>query len=294
MVILIDGVKYVILKPKSEKEFRKHITEHAKEIFGQNTLYLAITPQLRSDAGLGSKPDGFLLDLLKKKLYVIEVELSSHNPYSHIINQLTRFLNGIDNPRTANSIVNALYDRISENSALQEHFEVKTGEALHRGLAKLLISSPGIVVLIDEKTSEVIEACKILIKGFDTHILEFQTFTKEGDLNCHVHRFESFMNDVGKPPSLELIKNFLVQLDQTDPPFLLLNYLLAHETTYARDAGLSDAVRLRKSALFNLLKKMQGQEILCQKKKARRKIYFINPCFNEIVKERLLGRKSDA
>jgi hypothetical protein len=59
MVILIDGVKYVILKPKSEKEFRKHITEHAKEIFGQNTLYLAITPQLRSDAGLGSKTGWF-------------------------------------------------------------------------------------------------------------------------------------------------------------------------------------------------------------------------------------------
>jgi len=40
------------------------------------------------------------------------VELSKHDPYKHINDQLTRFINSMDNPRTKNAVIETLYDEI--------------------------------------------------------------------------------------------------------------------------------------------------------------------------------------
>lgn len=54
----------------------------------------------------------------------------------------------------------------------------------------MLSQTPKIVVVIEEKTDEVIEACKILMKSFDTRILEFQTFQRENAPTVCAYLFE--------------------------------------------------------------------------------------------------------
>ncbi len=45
---IIDGVKYNLHIPKDEKEFEGLVKEHYSEIFGENSLYFDIKPELRS------------------------------------------------------------------------------------------------------------------------------------------------------------------------------------------------------------------------------------------------------
>lgn len=190
--LVIDGIRFNLWIPEHEKEqFHPIIKEHSKEIFGQDSVYLDIGLRLKSETGLGAEPDGFVVNPVKKELYIVEAELSKHDPYKHINDQLTRFINSMDNPRTKNAVVEVLYDEINDNKNLREYFEGKIDENLHRWLSKLLTQSPKIVVVIEEKTEQVAEACKILMRSFDTRILELQTFQRENAPSVHAHLFET-------------------------------------------------------------------------------------------------------
>jgi predicted transport protein len=190
-MLIIDGARYRLRIPEDEeKEFQPIIKKHYKEIFGQDTIYFDINVTLRSLAGLGSKPEGFVIDLSKNEWYIVEVELSKHNPYDHIVNQLTRFVNAIDNPAIKSKVVDVLYDEIDRSRLLRAYIEEKIKGDIHHWLSKLLSQTPKIAVIIEKKTGEVIEACKILMKDFNTHIMEFNTFIREDAPNVHAHLFE--------------------------------------------------------------------------------------------------------
>jgi hypothetical protein len=110
-MLVIDGIRFNLWIPEKEREqFHPIIKEHSKEIFGRDSVYLDIGLRLKSEAGLGAEPDAFVIDPIKKELYIVEAELSKHDPYKHINDQLTRFINSMDNPRTKNAVVEALYD----------------------------------------------------------------------------------------------------------------------------------------------------------------------------------------
>lgn len=190
--LLIDGIKFNLWVPNlEEEEFNPKIKEHSKEIFGKETVLFDISPRLKSEASIGSEPDGIVIDPVNAKLYIIEAELSKHDPYKHINDQLTRFINGLDSLATKNMIVDALNDEIEANKDLEGYFKEKVGENLHKWLSKLLSKPPTIVVVIEEKTPEVVEACKILTRSYDTRILEFQTFQREDAPTVHAHLFDT-------------------------------------------------------------------------------------------------------
>jgi len=190
-MFIVDGVRYRLWTPKDEeKEFHPIIKEHINEIFGQDAIYFDRGVQLRSLAGLGAKPEGFVIDLKKNEWSIVEVELSKHDAYSHIVDQLTRFINGIDNPQTRSTIVEAIYDEICKNKVLKAVVEEKVKGDVHHWLTRLINTSPKIVVVIEEKTQKVIEACKLLMRNFETYIIEFKTYTREDAQNVHAHLFE--------------------------------------------------------------------------------------------------------
>jgi hypothetical protein len=190
--LLIDGVKFHEWTPEDEvKEFHPIVKEHAREIFGKSTRFLDLAVRLRSQAGIGSEPDGIVINPVDAKLYIVEVELSKHHPYKHINDQLTRFINGLDNWETKSNVVETIFDEITSNRDLKTYFDDKVKDNLHKWLSQLLSKPPNIVVVIEEKTPDVVEACKILTKSYDTKILEFKTFTREEAPTVHAHLFDS-------------------------------------------------------------------------------------------------------
>lgn len=76
----------------SEAEFEKDVINNASNIFGLRSVYVDV--KKRIGKGIVSIPDGYLIDFsfpTKPRLYIIEVEISTHDPYKHIGEQLLRF-----------------------------------------------------------------------------------------------------------------------------------------------------------------------------------------------------------
>ena len=190
-MLIVDGVKYNLFVPKDERQdFQPVVKQLSKEIFGPDSIYFEIEHTLRSRAGIGAKPEGFVIDLKNEQWYIVEVELSKHNPYDHIVNQLTRFVNGIDNLKVRNSIVSSLYKLINKDELQRFLIEKRVGRDIHHWLTRLISKTPKIVVIIEEKTPAVVEACKILTRSFDTHILELKIFTRENAEDIRAYLFE--------------------------------------------------------------------------------------------------------
>lgn len=192
-MLLIDGVKYEVWTPPNEDEFERVVKEHTQEIFGEQSIYLDMKQKLRSVAGIGSIPDGFVIVFGDSPhWHIVEVELSSHPLRDHIVSQVGRFISGIENPRTQNSIVNAIYDEITNDDFSVLRLRKAIGLVdIHRFLADLISKPPILTIIIEEAPPELREAIKILRYPQEIKVVEFQTFTREGvGLSVHAHLFQ--------------------------------------------------------------------------------------------------------
>jgi len=189
-ILIVDGKKFKLWKPKDEeKEFHPLIKENYKHIFGEGSLYFDVKHHLRSISGIGSIPDAYVINFSKNEWYIVENELSTHSVYDHIIKQLTKFINAIENPEIKNEIIEILYNEINKDPYLrlfaEEHIASKE---IHRFLSELISKKPTIVVIIDEKTREVEEACKAL--KYQPIIIEFKTYVREDAETIRAHVFK--------------------------------------------------------------------------------------------------------
>ena len=70
------------------------ITEVSATLFGPNRIYLDVKRLIGGKGKTKNIPDGYLIDLTSKKdprLFVVENELSSHDPLNHIAVQILEF-----------------------------------------------------------------------------------------------------------------------------------------------------------------------------------------------------------
>jgi hypothetical protein len=146
---------------------------------------------IKTASGIGSIPDAYVIDLAEPcEWYVIENELATHSIYGHVVNQLTKFINGIDNKDTRNQILDMLYEVINKDNNLRSLVSTKTGHAdIHFFLSKLFLAkNPRIVVIIDKVTLDLEEACQAL--RYTPEIIEFKSFVKEDGSKSYAHLFE--------------------------------------------------------------------------------------------------------
>ncbi len=204
-MLLIDGVKYQEWIPEKEvEEFQPIVKEHVQDIFGKDAKYIEAR-RLKSEAGIGSVPDGFVIIFGDSpQWHIVEVELSSHQLYDHIVNQVGRFINGIKNPVTQKNIIDAIYQEItgSKISKVEVEEAIGSGE-IHKFLTDLISLSPILTIIIEKKTQELEEAINLL-KYSPIKIVEFRTFTREGvGLAVHAHLFEPVYQGPlkSKPPT---------------------------------------------------------------------------------------------
>jgi hypothetical protein len=190
-MLLIDGVRYELWTPEKEmEEFHPIVKEHYKEIFGNNTFFIEGS-KLKSEAGKGSVPDGFVIEFNQNpNWYIVEIELSSHPLYDHIVNQVGRFINGIKNNDTQRKIIEAIYHNIQDNKQHKAEFEeiIGSGE-IYKYVSDLITKPPILVVIIEENTLELDEALDLL-RYSPIKTIEFSTFKRAGAESVHAHLFE--------------------------------------------------------------------------------------------------------
>lgn len=190
-MLIVDGVKYNLYVPKDEKEFEMMVKEHFADIFGENSLYFDIKPELRSKAGIGSKPDGVVVLFDKPCFYVVEIEVARHPIHDHIVAQITRFNTALKrSPETRVKIAEALYSEILSDPLKEAYAKSKVRGELFKFLTEVLSSTPVVAIIIDEATEELKEAVEGL--PLVSRIIEFKTFARERvGLGVHAHLFET-------------------------------------------------------------------------------------------------------
>ena len=187
-VFLVDGVRYKLCKPKTEEELQAVIKEHYRDLFGQDSIFFDFEPKLRSEAGIGSKPDGCVLILSPKPRWiVVETELAEHPLYEHIIPQISKFVKALENPQNRRSIVETIYDEIGKDPFKKVLLEKSgSGHEIYKFLNDVISTKPSIAIIIDEKTTELDEVLGML--PLKAEVTELRTFEREGvGLGVHAH-----------------------------------------------------------------------------------------------------------
>lgn len=156
-MLLLDGVEYELWTPPLEDQLEKIVVEHAQNIFGEDSIYFDKKQKLSSLGGVGSIPDGLAIVFgISPEWHIVEVELSTHDPYQHVVPQVDKFINGVENLQTRNKIVDALYESINND----EFLKVKTrqaigqGKDIHKFLSDLIAKPPTITILIEKDTDQ--------------------------------------------------------------------------------------------------------------------------------------------
>jgi hypothetical protein len=199
-MLLIDGIKYELWTPQKEvEEFHPIVKEHYKEIFGKNTFFIEGS-KLKSEAGKGSVPDGFVIELNQNpNWYIVEIELSRHPLYDHIVNQVGRFINGIKNTSTQKKVIETIYHYIQDDKQRKTEFEdiVGSGE-IFKYITDLITKQPILAVMIEEKTPDLNEALDLL-RYSPIKTVEFRTYISTKTDKSHAHLFEPLFTPSLRP-----------------------------------------------------------------------------------------------
>jgi hypothetical protein len=192
--LLIDNKIYNYYEYPLEKEFEQIIVEKSVQIFGQNSIYIDIKKRI-GDSIL-TIPDGYLIDFsfqADPRLYIIENELSSHDPYRHIGSQILKF--AISYKESGRKIKAFLYDHLASAGKLalaEEQIKHTKYRNIDDFLESLIFEKPvAAIVVIDQTTPELENVLSQLTMSTD--ILEFQTF-KCGE-KC-IYKFTPFNAEI--------------------------------------------------------------------------------------------------
>ena len=175
--LIVDSVEYRLWTSSKEEELEFFVEEHSNLIFGENSLYFSVKRKLKSLGGIGSIPDGYVLTLSEPyQWFIVEVELSSHPIFSHIVPQLNKFIQGIRDPDSRKNIVRTLYDEIMGDTIAEDYVRKQLGSGeIYRFISDTVDKPPVLVVVIDEKTRELEEACNG-VPIADKRVIEFKVF----------------------------------------------------------------------------------------------------------------------
>ena len=89
-----DGNTYTRYQYEKESEFEKMIVANVDAILGKDGIYFDFKKLIGKPKKGATIPDGYYLDLTfhsDPRLYLVEVELHSHDVYGHIGEQILRF-----------------------------------------------------------------------------------------------------------------------------------------------------------------------------------------------------------
>lgn len=128
------------------------------------------------------------------RLYLVEVELNSHDVYGHFGEQILRF--GIstetDKYKLKNLLLTAVNDDASKKKKLSAFFTKSKYDNINELLDKVIFENkPAAIIVIDEATDELYNVMAQLTMA--TEVIEAQTYVC-GDKK--LHRFSPFKDEV--------------------------------------------------------------------------------------------------
>jgi len=190
------GKIFTLYEYSKENDFEGDVIKHSKEIFGPKSLYIDIKKRIRKD-NIITIPDGYLLDFsfeTDPRLYIIENELVTHDPYKHIGQQLLKF--AISYKASGLRIKKFLVNKIREDSKMKKEVEIGFSKAGYGNIDAFLEDlifekEVSAIIIIDEITPDLENVVNQLAMKID--LLEFQTFVSSGE---RIRKFTPFQEEI--------------------------------------------------------------------------------------------------
>lgn len=180
-----------------ESEFEKMIVANIDSIFGKDGIYFDIKKLIGKPKKGATIPDGYYLDLTfhtDPRLYLVEVELNSHDVYGHIGEQILRF--GIstetDKYKIKNLLLSAINEDLEKSNQLKKYFSNSKYNNINELLDKVIFDNkPAAIIIIDEATEELYNVMGQLTMA--TEVIEAQTYVCKDE---KLHRFTPFKDEI--------------------------------------------------------------------------------------------------
>lgn len=135
--LISDNKTYRYYEYTLEAEFEKVIVDKSQQIFGKNTVYIDIKKKIGNE--IITIPDGYLIDFSfaeKTRLYIIENEISTHDPYKHIGSQILKF--GISYKASGRKLKQLILDFLLANRDYVDFVEKRSKMAGYRNIDAFL------------------------------------------------------------------------------------------------------------------------------------------------------------
>ena len=180
---------------EKEAEFEKIVISLADSIFGPSTIYIDVKKRIKGK-GIISIPDGYVIDMTEPeepKLFVVENEIASHDPFRHIGIQMLRFVTSFEDAKS--EIRNFLMEAITNNRSTLKRLEKGCSESSKRNIDNYLDSAVfgsfhGLVI-IDEARDELHHVLEKI--NADISVLELRTFSS--DDGSILHQFDTLYDE---------------------------------------------------------------------------------------------------
>lgn len=182
-----NSIEYQEFSFNKESDFEKVIVSLSEKIFGPDSVYFDIKKRVK-DKDIVSIPDGYVLDFANPnnpRLYILENEIVSHDPFKHIGNQMLRFVVSFDDAKV--EIWHLLMHEIQNDKKILNRLESVVKKTTFRNVDDFLSHAvyaefSGIVVIdeIRPELTRVIEKIKANIS-----ILEVKTFKSQDGSYCY-------------------------------------------------------------------------------------------------------------
>ncbi|MFX0135341.1 MAG: hypothetical protein ACFFDN_16975 [Candidatus Hodarchaeota archaeon] len=190
--ILIDDKQYIPMRFEDEKDLSDCVASLSDFVYGRDSIYFHWEKRVRPSSGRYNVTDGLLLDLSNKpfRFWIVEYELGSHSISSHIQPQIIGFMRALRNSRTLREVQLDIYNEIRADEGKLKRMKDKIGESdIFFGLDQILHREPGILVVVDERTSELEDVLDYLsLRSEEVRVLEFKRYSYNDE---EIYRFNT-------------------------------------------------------------------------------------------------------
>lgn len=206
-ILVKDGIKYFQAGfHGKESEFEKIVFTQHKHLFGDNTI-LFTKRKIQTATSIGTIPDAFIIDFEKEIWMIIEVEISNHDVYSHIVPQLTKFSSALNNPQTRKQLVKFFESEIKADPYKNALLLANGKTEVFKTVSEIVDSNPELIIIIEQEHEELKSIFNSL--PFKTKINIFKTFTRDGfEQGDSIYQLEPIIKL--KPKVTTLLSNNIV------------------------------------------------------------------------------------
>lgn len=197
MAVILDssGKLYKPFTYEKEEPFEASVIALADQIFGPSSIYINVKRKMSGNE-IVTIPDGYVIDMTEPdapKLFVVENEIVSHDPFRHIGIQMLKFVTSFEDAQI--SIRNLLMEEISKDSKKMARLEDGCKRSASRNIDNYLDKAVygdfrGIVV-IDEARKELHRVLEKI--NANISVLELKTF--ESDDGARLYQFDTLYDE---------------------------------------------------------------------------------------------------